>query len=129
MEVIQKWAKWRLMESKNRSPLVTDQMESSLALHFLDFADMAPKNGDFGEQSPLIRTSLRAKILWRSLSKISHKFLTWHDMSSKDQVRVFGRNMGVPGCFSKSKFLCCVAIASHFDFHNRFGKYGLSPTA
>ena len=24
-----------------------------------------------------------------------------------DQVHVFGRNMGVLGCFSKSKFLCC----------------------
>ena len=35
-------------ESENRSPLVTDQMESSLALHFFDFADVAPKNGDFG---------------------------------------------------------------------------------
>ena len=46
-----------------------------------------------------------------------------------DQVCVFGRNMGVPGCFSKSKFLCHVAIANHFDFHNRLGKYGLSPTA
>ena len=46
-----------------------------------------------------------------------------------DQVHVFGRNMGVPGCFSKSKFLCCVAIANHFDFRNRLGKYGLSPTA
>ena len=31
-----------------------------------------------------------------------------------DQVRVFGRNMGVPGCFSKSKFLCHVAIAQYF---------------
>ena len=46
-----------------------------------------------------------------------------------DQVRVFRRNMGVPGCFSKSKFLSCVAIANHFDFRNRLGKYGLSPTA
>ena len=46
-----------------------------------------------------------------------------------DQVRVFRRNMGVPGCFSKSKFLCHVAIANHFDFCNRLGKYGLSPTA
>ena len=46
-----------------------------------------------------------------------------------DQVRVFGRNMGVPGCFSKSKFLCHVVIANHFDFHSRLGKYGLSPTA
>ena len=34
---------------QNRSPLVTDQMESSLALNvFCDFADVAPKNGDFG---------------------------------------------------------------------------------
>ena len=33
-----------------------------------------------------------------------------------DQVHVFGRSMGVPGCFSKSKFLCCVAIAQHLDF-------------
>ena len=46
-----------------------------------------------------------------------------------DQVHVFGRNMGVPGCFSKAKFLSCVAIAHHFDFHSRLGKYGLSPTA
>ena len=46
-----------------------------------------------------------------------------------DQVHVFGRNMGVPGCFSKSKFLCHVAIAHHFNFRNRLGKYGLSPTA
>ena len=46
-----------------------------------------------------------------------------------DQVHVFGRNMGVPGCFSKSKFLCHVTIAHHFNFHNRLGKYGLSPTA
>ena len=34
-----------------------------------------------------------------------------------DQVHVFGRNMGAPGCFFKSKFLCCVAIAQHFNFH------------
>ena len=46
-----------------------------------------------------------------------------------DQVHVFGRSMGVPGCFSKSKFLCHVAIAQHFSFCNRLGKYGLSPTA
>ena len=46
-----------------------------------------------------------------------------------DQDHVFGRNMGVPGCFAKSKFLCHVAIANHSDFHNRLGKYGLSPTA
>ena len=46
-----------------------------------------------------------------------------------DHVCVFGWNMGVPGCFSKSKFLCHVAIAHHFNFCNRLGKYGLSPTA
>ena len=34
-----------------------------------------------------------------------------------DQVHVFGRNMRAPGCFSKSKFLCHVAIAQYFDFH------------
>ena len=34
-----------------------------------------------------------------------------------DQVHVFGRNMGVPGFFSKSKFLCHVALAQHFNFH------------
>ena len=34
-----------------------------------------------------------------------------------DQVHVFGRNIGVPGFFSKSKFLCHVAIAQHFNFH------------
>ena len=44
---------WRV----NCSPLVTDQMESSLAL-FCDFADMAPKYGDFGE-SPWTGMSLR----------------------------------------------------------------------
>ena len=34
-----------------------------------------------------------------------------------DQVWVFGRNMGVPGCISKLKFLCYVALAQHFNFH------------
>ena len=44
---------WRLNGEQFHSPLVTDQMESSLALHcFAIFADMAPKNGEFGEQSP-----------------------------------------------------------------------------
>ena len=61
------------MESKNQSPLVTDQMESSLALHFLDFADMAPKNGDFGEQSPSIRMSLRVgRIKGECMENILH---------------------------------------------------------
>ena len=46
-----------------------------------------------------------------------------------DQVCVFGRNMGIPGCFSKSKFLCHVANAQHFVFHQQLGWYGLSPTA
>ena len=46
-----------------------------------------------------------------------------------DQVHVFGRNMGVPGYFSKLKFLCCVNISHHLNFCNRLGKYGLSPTA
>ena len=30
-----------------------------------------------------LRANHIEEILWRSLSKISHKFLTWHDMSSK----------------------------------------------
>ena len=46
-----------------------------------------------------------------------------------DQVHVFGRSMGAPGYFSKSKFLCHVAIAQHFDCHQQLGWYGLSPTA
>ena len=55
-------------------------------------------------------------------------FLIVLNKLTSNLVHVFGRNMGVPGCFSKSKFLCHVAIANHFDFHNRLGKYGLSPT-
>ena len=53
------------MGSENRSPLVTDQMESSLALLFSDFADVAPKKWRFwraisldkNEQSPHINIS------------------------------------------------------------------------
>ena len=62
-------------------------------------------------------------------AKPPHNSLIVLNKLTTDQVHVFGRNMGVPGCFSKSKFLCCVAIANPFDFHNRLGKYGLSPTA
>ena len=38
-----------------------------------------------------------------------------------DQVCVFGRNMGVPGCFSKLKFLCHVAIAQDNCGHRQLG--------
>ena len=55
--------KWRLNGEQFHSPLVTEQMERSRALHFFDFADVVPKNGDFGEQSPSIRTSRKAKVI------------------------------------------------------------------
>ena len=46
-------SEWRLNGERNCSPLVTEQMESSLAI-FGNFADMAPKNGEcvHGAQSP-----------------------------------------------------------------------------
>ena len=66
------------------------------------------KNSTYGKPFHVM-TSVKGKPLDESVV-ILNKLTT-------DQVHVFGRNMGVPDCFSKLKFLCCVAITQHFEFH------------
>ena len=66
------------------------------------------KSSTYGKPFHVV-TSVKGKPLDESVV-ILNKLTT-------DQVYVFGGNMGVPGGFSKLKFLCCVAIAQHFDFH------------
>ena len=46
-----------------------------------------------------------------------------------DQVHLFARNIGVPNLGSKNKFVCHLAIASHFEFQQQLSNFGLSPTA
>ena len=81
------------------------------------------------EINPHQRSTTYGKLFHVAKGKPPDNSLIMLNKLTTDQVHGFGRNMGVPGCFSKPKFLCCVAIANHFDFHNRLGKYGLSPTA
>ena len=38
------------------------------------------------------------------------------DHLTTDQVRLFSRNIGVPSLGSKNKFVCRLAMASHFEF-------------
>ena len=51
------------------------------------------------------------------------------DQLTADQVRLFARNIGVPNLGLKNKFVCCLAIASHFEFQQQLSNFGLSPTA
>ena len=51
------------------------------------------------------------------------------DHLTTDQVRLFARNIGVPNLGSKTKFVCCLAMASHFKFQHQLSSFGLSPTA
>ena len=51
------------------------------------------------------------------------------DLLTTDQVHLFARNIGVPNLGSKNKFVCHLAIASHFEFHQQLSNFGLSPTA
>ena len=69
--------------------------------------DPLQKSSTYGKPFHVV-TSVKGKPLDESVV-ILNKLTT-------DHVHVFGRNMGVPGCFSKSKFLCHVAIAQHFNF-------------
>ena len=51
------------------------------------------------------------------------------DQLTTDQVHLFARNIGVPNLGSKNKFVCCLAIALHFEFWQQLSNFGLSPTA
>ena len=51
------------------------------------------------------------------------------DHLTTDQVCLFARNIGVPNLGSKNKFVCRLAMASHFEFQHQFSSFGLSPTA
>ena len=51
------------------------------------------------------------------------------DHLTTDQVHLFARNIGVPNLCSKNKFVCHLAIASHFEFQHQLSNFGLSPTA
>ena len=51
------------------------------------------------------------------------------DHLNTDQVRIFARNIGVPNLGSKNKFICRLAMASHFKFQHQLSSFGLSPTA
>ena len=51
------------------------------------------------------------------------------DHLTTDQVCLFARNIGVPNLGSKTKFVCHLAIASHFKFQHQLSSFGLSPTA
>ena len=50
------------------------------------------------------------------------------DQLTTDQVRLFGRVIGVPNLGSKNKFVCCLAIALH-KFQQQLSNFGLSPTS
>ena len=50
------------------------------------------------------------------------------DQLTTDQFHLFARNIGVPNLGSKNKFVCHLAIASHFKFQQQLSNFGLSPT-
>ena len=50
------------------------------------------------------------------------------DHLTTDQVHLFARNIGVPNLGSKNKFVCHLAIVSHFKFQHQLSNFGLSPT-
>ena len=51
------------------------------------------------------------------------------DHLTTDQVHIFARNIGVPNLGSKNKFVCCLAMASNFEFQHQLSSFSLSPTA
>ena len=51
------------------------------------------------------------------------------DHLTTDQVCLFARNIGVLNLGSKNKFVCHLAMASHFKFQHQLSSFGLSPTA
>ena len=51
------------------------------------------------------------------------------DQLTTDQVHLFARNIGVPNLGLNNKFVCHLAIVSHFKFQQQLSNFGLSPTA
>ena len=51
------------------------------------------------------------------------------DHLTTEQVHLFAKNIGVPNLGSKNKFICHLAMASHFEFQHQLSSFSLSPTA
>ena len=49
------------------------------------------------------------------------------DHLTTDQVCLFARNIGVPNMRSKNKFVCHLAMASHFEFHYQLSSFVCLP--
>ena len=46
------------------------------------------------------------------------------DHLTTDQIHLFARNIGVPNLGSKNKFVCHLAIVSHFEFQHQLSNFG-----
>ena len=51
------------------------------------------------------------------------------DHLTTGQVHFFARNIGVRNLGSKNKFVCHLAMVSHFEFQHQLSSFSLSPTA
>ena len=45
------------------------------------------------------------------------------DQLTTDQVHLFARNIGVPNLGLKNKFVCCLAIALHFELQQQLSNF------
>ena len=113
-------AKWQRKIKPLPDPIV--EMTSADSHHLIISEELDPhsKSKTYGKS---MRVVSRVKGIEPNDDNIVLDHLT------TDQVRLFARNIGVPNLGSKNKFVCRLAMASHFEFQHQLSSFGLSPTA
>ena len=101
-------------------PIVEMTSADSYRLIISEELDPHSKSKTYGK---LMRVVSRVKVIEQNNDDIVLDHLT------TDQVHLFARNIGVPNLGSKNKFVCHLAMASHFEFQHQLSSFGLSPTA
>ena len=112
--------KWQRKIKPLPNPIA--DMTSADSHHLIISEELDPhsKNKTYGK---LMHVTSRVKGIGQNDNDIVLDHLT------TDQVCLLARNIGVTNLGSKNKFVCRLAIASHFEFQHQLSSFGLSPTA
>ena len=102
------------------NPIV--EMTSATSHHLIILEELNPhsKSKTYGKSMHVVS---RVKRIKRNDNNVVLDQLT------TDQVCLVARNIGVPNLGSKTKFICHLTMASHFEFQHQLSIFGLSPTA
>ena len=108
-------AKWQRKIKPLPNPIANMTSADSHCLIILEELDPHSKSKTYGKSMHVVS---RVKGIGQNDDDIVLDHLT------TDKVHLFARNIGVPNLGSKNKFICRLAIVSHFEFQHQLSNFG-----